>query len=118
VPVAANTYYRINIISGALRRYSNLVLLSNSSIQFGVRSVLNPFVDQITIDLTVPANGTAVINLVDLYGRYIRRIKQPVTQGLNNLTIYGLGSLPSAAYALQIQYNDQLVSQKLVKVTK
>lgn len=118
VPIAANTYYRINMISGALRRYSNLVLLSNSSIQFGVRSVLNPFVDQIAIDLTVPANGEAVINLVDLYGRYIRRIKQPVTQGLNNLTIYGLGSLPSATYALQIQYNDQVVSEKLVKVTK
>jgi hypothetical protein len=117
-PVSAKTYYRIDMISGSLRRYSSLVLLSNSSIQFGVRSVLNPFVDQINIDLTVPADGTAIINLVDLYGRYIRRVRQPVTQGLNNLNLYGLGSLPSATYALQIQYNDQMVSEKLVKVTK
>jgi hypothetical protein len=51
-----------------------------------------------------------------MYGRYIRRISQPISQGLNSLTIDGLGNLANATYALQIQYGDQLVSEKLVKV--
>jgi hypothetical protein len=43
---------------------------------------------------------------------------QPVNQGLNSMSIYGLGNLPAATYALQIQYGDHLVSQKVVKVDK
>jgi hypothetical protein len=43
---------------------------------------------------------------------------QPVNQGLNNLTIYGLGNLPNGTYALQIQYNDKLISEKLLKVSQ
>ena len=46
----------------------------------------------------------------------LRRLRQPVTQGINSVTLYGLGELPSGTYALQLQYNDQLVSKKLVKV--
>ena len=117
-PLTAQTYYRIDMITNSISRYSNLVLLSDNNIQFGVRSVLNPFVDQINIELTAPSDGTAVLNLVDLYGRYIRRTQQPVTQGLNSLSLGGLSGLPSATYILQIQYNDQQVTEKVVKVGK
>ncbi len=115
---SAQTYYRIDMLTNSLSRYSTLVLLSANNIQFGVRSVLNPFVDQINIELTAGAEGTAVINLADLYGRYIRRTQQRVNQGLNNLSFGGLGDLPSAAYILQIQYNGQQVTEKVVKVGK
>jgi hypothetical protein len=117
-PVSTQSYYRISLTSNSISKFSNLVLLSNSNIQFNVRSVLNPFVDQVTIDMTVPADGTVVISLIDLYGRYIRRTVQPVNQGLNNLSLHGLGNLPNATYAMQIQYGDQLVSVKLLKVSQ
>ena len=117
-PLTTQTYYRVDMMTNSISRYSNLVLLSDNNIQFGVRSVLNPFVDQINMELTAPADGTAVINLVDLYGRYIRRVQQPVTQGLNSLSLGGLSGLPSATYILQIQYNDQQVTEKVVKVGK
>jgi hypothetical protein len=117
-PVAAQTYYRIRMTSGGIAQYSNLVLLSNRNIMFEVRSVLNPFVDQINIELTTPATGNATITLIDLFGRPMRRIMQPVTGGINSISLFGLGGLPDAAYALQIQYGGQLVSQKVVKVGK
>jgi hypothetical protein len=117
-PVFAQTYYRINMTGNSIHRYSNQVLLSNSGINFEVRSALNPFIDHITIDLTTPADGTAVISLVDMYGRFVQRVRQPVTQGLNNLTLFGLGNLPNGTYALQIQCNDRLISKKLVKLGK
>jgi hypothetical protein len=117
-PVAAQSYYRITLVSNSISRFSNLVLLSNSNIQFNLRSVLNPFIDQINIEMTVPADGQAVFSLIDMYGRYLRRMVQPVNQGLNNLTMYGLGNLPNGTYALQIQYNDKLISEKVLKVSQ
>ena len=103
------------VISSA-RRNSGLVLLSNSNLQFEVRSVQNPFTDHLNLELTAPGDCVATICLVDMYGRYLRRVRQSLTQGLNSFTLYDLGSLPPGTYALQIQYNDQLVSKKLVKV--
>ncbi|GGB14391.1 T9SS type A sorting domain-containing protein [Puia dinghuensis] len=115
-PVGLQTYYRIDMVAASVHRSSNIVLLSNSNLQFEVRSILNPFTDHINIELTAPADGVASISLTDMYGRYIRRIRQPVTQGLNSFTIYDLRSLPSGTYALQLQVGDQMISKKLVKV--
>ena len=115
-PVGPQTYYRIDMIISSARRNSGLVLLSNSNLQFEVRSVQNPFTDHLNLELTAPGDCVATICLVDMYGRYLRRVRQSLTQGLNSFTLYDLGSLPPGTYALQIQYNDQLVSKKLVKV--
>ncbi|HXO76195.1 MAG TPA: T9SS type A sorting domain-containing protein, partial [Puia sp.] len=117
-PVAAQSYYRINMTGNSVHRTSNLVLLSNSDISFEVRSALNPFINQINIDLSAPAGGTVLISLADMYGRYVRHEQQQVNQGLNTLNIYGLGYLPAGTYVLQIQYNDRVISKKLVKVLK
>ncbi|HEY1215086.1 MAG TPA: T9SS type A sorting domain-containing protein, partial [Bryobacteraceae bacterium] len=57
------------------------------------------------------------ISLVDMYGRYLRRDRRPLNQGLNSFALYDLGALPAGTYALQIQCNDQVVSKKLVKAT-
>jgi hypothetical protein len=117
-PVSLQTYYRINISANNIHRYSNQVMLSNGGIAFEVKSVLNPFVDHISIDLTSPADGTALINLLDIYGRFIRQEKVSVNQGLNTFTLYGLGGLSNGAYALQVQYTDKLISRKLIKMVK
>lgn len=115
-PVAAQSYYRVTMTGNTVKRESNIVLLSNSNIRFEVRSALNPFVDHITLDVTAPGNGAVVISLADMYGRFVRRVQEPVGQGLNNLALYGLGSLPAGTYVLQVQMNDQVVSKKVMKV--
>jgi hypothetical protein len=114
-PVGLQTYYRIDMVIGSVRRNSGLVLLSNGNLAFEVRAVLNPFTDHINLELTAPASGVANISLVDMYGRYLRRWRQPLTQGMNDLSLYDLGALPAGTYALQIQCGDQLVSRKIVK---
>lgn len=117
-PVSAQTYYRINMTAQSFNRFSNLVLLSSGQLGFQVRSALNPFVDHISVDLTAPADGAATFTLLDLYGRVLRRERQAVSQGLNTLTIYGVGNLPAATYALLIQCDGQVTCEKLVKVNK
>jgi hypothetical protein len=117
-PLSGQVYYRVRLNAGSYQRYSSQVLLSSSGFDFGIRSMVNPFTDHISIDMTSPAEGTVQINLLDMYGRMIRQIKQPVSQGLNNINIYGLGSLPVGTYALQMQYGDQSISKKLIKLAK
>ncbi len=114
--VGSATYYRITLVSNSASRFSNLVLLSNNDMPLAVRSFINPFVDNISVELTTPGDGLVTLTLVDMYGRYVRRTKNAVGQGLNTLNMYGLGGLPPGTYALQIQYNDQLISKKLVKI--
>jgi hypothetical protein len=92
------------------------VLLSNTGLSFAVRSALNPFTDHLGIELTAPGDGNATITLIDLYGRTVHRDRQPVTQGLNNLTVYGVSDLPAATYAMLIQVGDQVTCEKVVKV--
>src|SRR6202000_3333935 len=113
-PVGAQTYYRINMTAQSFSRYSNLVLLSNGQLSFQVRSALNPFVDHINLDLSVPTDGTATLTLIDLFGRVVHKERQAVSQGLNNLTLYGVGNLPAATYALLIQCGGQVGGAKLV----
>lgn len=117
-PVSAQTYYRINMTAQSFSRFSNLVLLSNGQLGFQVRSALNPFSDHINVELTVPADGAATLTLLDLYGRVLRRERQAVSQGLNTLTLYGVGNLPPATYALLIQCDGQMACEKLVKVSR
>ncbi|HEY6900400.1 MAG TPA: T9SS type A sorting domain-containing protein, partial [Puia sp.] len=117
-PVGAQTFYRIKMSRADGQRYSNLVLLGSGKIQFAVRSAVNPFIDHITVDLTTPADGKLALALTDMYGRVVRRLEQQVSQGLNNVNMYGLSGLPAGTYALQIQLNDQLISRKLVKAVK
>lgn len=116
-PVGAQTYYRINMTAQSFSRYSSLVLLSNGQLSFQVRSALNPFGDHINVELTVPADGTATLTLLDLYGRVVHKERQPVSQGLNNMTLYGVSNLPAATYALLIQCGGQVTCEKLVKAS-
>jgi hypothetical protein len=116
--LSTNTYYRINISTPNYHQYSKLVLLGNASIAFSVHSLANPFVDHIPMDLTVPTEGTANIMLVDMYGRVIAQMRQTLEQGLNTVTMYGLDGLANGAYALQVRYGGQLISSKMVKLSK
>ena len=114
--VSGQVYYRINITSSSLHKYSNQVLISNSAIGLAVTSLGNPFSDHITIGLTAPANGPALLTLIDMYGRVITQSKQSVSEGLNTLTLYGLGGLSNGTYALQIRYADKVISKKMLKM--
>jgi hypothetical protein len=116
-PLAARTYYRINLGTPNYHQYSNQVLLGNQAIAFAVHSLANPFTDHIPLELTAPTAGVALVTLVDIYGRVITQVKQTLEQGLNNLTLYGLGALANGAYALQVRYNGQLISTKMLKLS-
>jgi hypothetical protein len=114
-PVSSVVYYRIRITNGINQKLSTVVMLSSSEIDFGVRSLINPFSSEISFEMTAPDNNIAIITLADMYGRTIKQEKQNVSQGLNNVNIYDLSLLPTAAYTLKIQYADKIVVRQVMK---
>ncbi len=114
-PVLSVSYYRIRIISDNSQKTSPIILLTNSAIDFEVKSLVNPFNSQLSFEMIVPNNDIATITLVDMYGRIIRQQKQSVTQGINDVGIYDLSSLAVAAYTLKIQYEDKMIVRQVIK---
>lgn len=114
-PVSSATYYRIRIVSGNNQKISRIVLLSNSTIDFAISALANPFRSQLSFELNVPESNTATITLVNMYGQVIRQQKESVTKGYNSINVYNLGSLPVAAYALKIQYADKMIVKPVIK---
>ena len=114
--ITGPTYYRIKMVSGNYYKYSNIILISNSTINFNVNSLVNPFNDFLSFEMTTPNNGVATFVLQDIYGRTIKVEKQSVIQGINPIKIYNLGNIPAGIYTLQIQYGNNFIAKKVVKL--
>jgi hypothetical protein len=115
--VEGPTYYRIRTTGGGLSKYSNVVLLSNSLLDFSINSLVNPFIDKISFDLVTPGTGRASILLVDAYGRVVRKQELVVTKGLNNVLLPDLNGLSSGMYALQVQCAGSQICKPVIKTS-
>jgi trimeric autotransporter adhesin len=114
--ISQPTYYRISIVSGGYRKYSNIVLLSNTDINFDVQSVTSPFNDWLAFDMTAPDNALSTFTIIDMYGRAVAQQKQNVNKGINDIKMYNLGSLSSGTYTLQVHYNGELINKRVIKL--
>ncbi|MHA4809479.1 hypothetical protein ACX0G9_15305 [Flavitalea flava] len=115
-PLTGPAWYRIRISDANLEKFSKVVLLSNSDISFGISSLVNPFRDNISFDLTVPDNATIICHVVDAFGRVIKRDQRSVIRGLNSITLSGLANMPPGLYALQIQFAGTQICKPIVKI--
>jgi hypothetical protein len=116
--VGPATYYRINLIGNNYNKYSQVILLGNSAINFGIKNLTNPFSDGLSFDLTMPADAVASFNLIDMYGRVVNRVQENVTQGLNNIRLYNLGGLANGTYNLEVQAGDNRTNKLVIKLIK
>jgi hypothetical protein len=114
--ISQPTYYRISIVSRGYQKYSNIVLLSNTDINFDVQSVTSPFNDWLAFDMTAPDNAMSTFTLIDMYGRTVAQQKQNVNKGMNNIKMYNLGNLSSGTYTLQVHYNGELINKRVIKL--
>src|SRR5580698_2616121 len=114
--VAGINYYRIKMVSNNYYKYSTIILISNSTINFDIKSLVNPFSDFISFEITVPKTDDAIFIVRDIYGRIIQQKKQNVTEGINSITLYDLDKIPPGTYILQVKYEDNIVARKMVKI--
>jgi hypothetical protein len=114
--ISGVVYYRIRMVTNGLYQYSGLVMLSNTTIGLDISSLVNPFNDFISLQMTAPDNGPATFILLDMYGRTMKQQKQNVTQGLNTVRMYGLGNIPAASYTLLVYYENNVLAKKVIKL--
>jgi hypothetical protein len=114
--VTGINYYRIKMVSNNYYKYSTVVMISNSTINFDIKSLVNPFSNSISFEITVPKTDDAIFIVRDIYGRIIQQKKQNVTEGMNNITLYDLDKIPPGTYILQVKYEDNIVARKMVKI--
>jgi hypothetical protein len=112
-------YYRLKIISpGVNASYSSIVFIKGFNSRFDIVSLDNPFTQVFRVSLTVPSTGIAQVVITDING-VIRKKEMPLlTQGINNLTLMGMGELPPGSYLLQILFNNEIKHKKIVKYTQ
>ncbi|HUR12465.1 MAG TPA: T9SS type A sorting domain-containing protein [Flavitalea sp.] len=115
VPLTGPMYYRIKVIEGTQAQYTKIVLLSNSTLRFNVKSPANPFSTSISFELETPLPGTSVVSLIDNYGRTITQVKRNVQKGSNVLQLTNLGGIGKGVYTLRVELNEQLYNKMMIK---
>ena len=112
-----NSYYRLKMIDmNGMFRYSKTILLS-PQLAFEIRSVQNPFNDQVNIDIISPENNMLLFNLYDVMGKRVKTYRQNAVKGLNQVNI-GQVSCSDGIYLLSVTSGNKTLYTKLVRKAK
>jgi hypothetical protein len=111
-------YYRIVIREPGGSKNSQVRLLNVTDVPYDILTVVNPFSNKLSFDMSVPQNSQATIVLSDQHGRTIKLIRQAVLKGMNLVEIDNLGALPAGTYILQVTTASGSKSKRVIKVSK
>jgi hypothetical protein len=114
-PVNSQSYYRIELIDHAYHNYSRIILLSNTEIALNISALVNPFINQISFNLTVPDDRTVQVIIFDSYGRRINSSVRSVYKGINHIELQEPACLQSGMYILQVIYRDTIITRQIIK---
>jgi Secretion system C-terminal sorting domain len=108
-------YYRLKMTgkSGEIK-YSDIIAVKQNVVKTAVMVLPNPAVHFVSLRFFAEKETTVPVVLVDNTGRKIMLLKQHAVKGHNTITIYGLEKFAAGIYTLQLQVNDELITQKMV----
>jgi hypothetical protein len=111
-------YYRLRLVntSGNIS-YSKVVALYNKNGSFSVNTI-NPFRDEINMNVYLPSDGKVTFRLYDIYGRMVSKKETQLMQGRSSIVLGNLGRLASGIYLLQAQFNHSVILSKLFKANE
>ena len=109
-------YYRLKLVSRLNNQdsYSKIIMLFNQDASFKVAAV-NPFVNSITLDIFLPADGAVVFNLYDLFGETVFKKTLQPGKGNSKVNLENMNRLPPGMYILRTSFNNTLLQNKLFK---
>ncbi|MEO7119537.1 MAG: T9SS type A sorting domain-containing protein, partial [Ginsengibacter sp.] len=117
VPISSVAYYRLKLISDADNgdKYSKIIVLYNRNALFTV-STINPFRNDIKLNIFVPKDGDVILSLYDVFGKLVSKKITQLTKGTNQITMDNVEKLASGIYILSSQFNYTSIQNKLFKV--
>ncbi|MGB5030057.1 MAG: T9SS type A sorting domain-containing protein, partial [Chitinophagaceae bacterium] len=83
----------------------------------GINLWPNPFTTDLKISYDAPANSSLDIHMLDNSGRVIMNTSYSVNRGMNQLSLPGVGKLPSGFYFVRItdKSNNEIFAHKISK---
>lgn len=110
-------YYRLKMVDAdGSFKYSNILTLKPSYQSFGISSIKpNPFIKEVTLNITAVKAEKATVSIVDMQGRKYYTQQFSLQQGNNVITANGLDKLATGVYTVQIEAGGQVLSERLIK---
>ncbi|NTS39834.1 T9SS type A sorting domain-containing protein [Flavisolibacter sp. BT320] len=112
----ASSYYRLRIVDAdGTITFSRTILLKENGTSIQLKAVRpNPFVNEITVSVTVPTSQAVTVSLLDATGKLVSR-KQVRVQGTSDVKVSGLTGLAKGLYILKVNAGGSEFQEKLIK---
>lgn len=109
-------YYRLKMVNKELNiyKYSKTIVLYNRMNAFKV-SAVNPFKNNLKVELFIPLNGSVEFILSDMYGNVVSNKLLQLNKGVSRIVWNNLNNLSSGLYILRTSYNGLMMQNKLIK---
>lgn len=115
--IAVDVYYRLKIVDiEGLFIYSNVLLLSNKTIEFSVISVVNPFGNDMAISYILPSAGSVEFFITDAIGKVVKKQVVVGRRNINDSKLGGLNTLSEGIYTISIIYQNQRITKRVIKL--
>lgn len=114
--VSSMAYYRVKLISKSNNNnvYSKIISLYNKNALLKV-SVVNPFKNNLRIDIFSPREGDINFMLFDMFGKMVIKKTLHLSEGNSQAILSDVDYLPSGVYFLRTVCNNTVVQNKLFK---
>ena len=114
--ISGNIYYRISMrnADGEVN-YSRIIQLSLNPENFSFVSVINPFVSTLYFDITSTKDGAVKADLIDQFGKPVKRGTFDVRAGVTQLTFDNTGVLPAGIYILRAEMEGTAIYKRVMK---
>ena len=111
-------YYRLKIQETLGYSYSGIVVLESSASLGSIKVTPNPFRKEIQLSITSPEVRNITYSLLSIEGKQLRTASQKLSRGSNVFFMNDLESLQTGIYFLQVQYNGEMKTIKLLKTDR
>ena len=109
-------HYRLRLITKDVNdnKYSKTIVIYNNNAPFRI-STINPFKNNLKIEINVPSDGQMEINLFDMYGKIVSKKSLQAAQRKFKSGHGRHQQMASGMYILKVQFNGELIQNKLFK---
>jgi uncharacterized repeat protein (TIGR01451 family) len=108
-------YYRLKVVGKAGDiKYSNSLVVRRSAVSARVTIMPNPAKDYVTVKFFAEKESAVSIRLINSIGKTVLLQNRSASKGANSMLINNLTTYGSGMYTLQVWFNGEMVSQKLI----
>jgi hypothetical protein len=116
MPLSGKAFYRIRMRNApGNSKYSRIIQLSFTTETFSFVSVINPFGQQLVFEVASETDGKVMAELIDVWGKTIRKSSFNVTAGINRLFLDNTDDIATGIYILRVYTGNAAIQRRVLK---